>query len=193
MVPASGRRRLIFAQSSARAARRGRGSRARVRRRSRRWSEQGRPVGMIGDDEPAIEGALPPDAAHAHQAGGEPVGVDAEPAHPRSASRRQRREHQLAGKLPSFRLLGDRRRVRACERRLRGRPRSSEHGAVHEHRPIGDARELGEEALRLADACSRRAPRCAGGCGSLPTTRGSRRRRPVPDPSDKSAARRSTR
>ncbi len=69
--------------------------------------EQCGPIGVIGEDEPAIVRALTTDAADAHQAGGERVGEVAEPPHPGCAARRQRRQHELARERCAARPLGD--------------------------------------------------------------------------------------
>ena len=56
---------------------------------SRNRVEQRGPVGVVREDEAAIVGALPADAAHAHQSGGERVRDVAQPPHPRRAARRE--------------------------------------------------------------------------------------------------------
>ena len=118
--------------------------------------QQRRPVGVIGKSEAAVEPALPPDAAHPHQAGRECVGDVTEAADPRRAARRQWRQHELAGEGRG----GGARSARAFDHREHRQHGDAcfavdldhpQHHPVHVHGPVRHPHELGQQSLRLAE------------------------------------------
>ena len=64
--------------------------------------EQGRPVGVVREHEPAIERALPPTPRTRIRPEAKASEWIAEPAHPRRAAGRERRQHELARELASL-------------------------------------------------------------------------------------------
>ena len=76
--------------------------------------QQRGPVGVIGQDEAAIERTLAADAADAHQARRERVRGARQPLHPARAARRERRQYQRLRERLSAHVIGDPLRGRHC-------------------------------------------------------------------------------
>ena len=113
--------------------------------------QQRRPVGVVGQDEAAIERALPPHAAHAHQARGERHGCVRQPLHPRRASRRQGGEHERARQRLAPHRLSDPLSWRHRDPGLAVRVGHRRHGAVQVNRAVRVIAQFGEHPLRLAE------------------------------------------